>query len=260
MKAAKKISIFLVLLLVCVFLLQACLAWGAPVTYEGKNVDLYSEAIHSLLGIASYGFSGILILEEDEYGRKLFTASLRDGYYDGQLACIFISQKSDDQYVYYYEDINYEIKKQPRGSSFTKEAVYERFSSEEIELLKKRNDWEKEKRSKELFKAPIAGNKFYLSNVVSENTMTELRDSLGFLSSAWGYVPLCQDGYENTLMLLSGNREGEPQGDNFNHFYAVLFSAEGKLKSDNAVMEVTDIWDYRDQMIAFKEANGWNKP
>ena len=42
-------------------------------------------------------------------------------------------------------------------------------------------------------------------------------------------------------------------------YYVVFFNANGTVKGDDAIMEIKDIWDYRDQLIAFKEVNHWNK-
>ena len=253
-------KIIKIILLMVVFVaslsVQGCITLSAPTTYKGDNTDLYSEAIHSLLGITSSGFSGIIVLDEDEYGRKLFTADLNDKYfYNYSLACIFISQKTDDQYVYFYEDINYAIKEQSPQSLFAKETIYERFSSEEIELLKEQNDWGKEQNSKDLFKAPITGDKAYLFQKVSMKDRMSVQD-LVVSSSEITPFPLCEDSFGNSIWVTKGTGKDDGQ----EKIYVALLNTDGKLKSDNAIMEIINIWDYRDQMIAFKEVNGWNIP
>ena len=65
MKKIKTI-ILLMVLFVASLSMRGCITLSEPTTYHGKNVDLYSEAIHSILGITSSGFSnGIIVLEEE---------------------------------------------------------------------------------------------------------------------------------------------------------------------------------------------------
>lgn len=75
--------------------------------YEGHDYDLFSVAVNSLLGVNGYGGKGsgpkIQVIEEDNYGRKLFSY-LGDGL--GNSYSLLICQKSDDKYAYYYPDFN----------------------------------------------------------------------------------------------------------------------------------------------------------
>ena len=243
----KKILIIIfVLIIICIFLMQAC---EPPPFYTKDNKDLYSIALHSVLGASGYQLDEVVVLEEDGYGRKIFAARLFSGVPLG----VFISQKTDDQYAYYYEDVNFLIKDQG-VSILTKENVYECFSMEAIKELKEQNDWEKEQSSRECFKVPICGEKGYLQDKIP-NKMIERAGERVFSNLVYE-TPMCEDAFGHIIWYMEGFANKE---DTQRKCYVFLFNADGELKSDEALMEINDIWDYRDQMIAFKEVNGWNK-
>ena len=106
-------------------------------TYKGEYPDLYTVAINSILWNAGYSQQietteqpEIEILEKDDYGRTLYT------YYETSRAekNLVISQYSEEDYVYYYEDFNF-LQKEGRRTAF---------SEEESDYLKSLNDWGKE--------------------------------------------------------------------------------------------------------------------
>lgn len=108
--------------------------------YSGEYPDLYTVAINSILWNIGYSQHieaaeqpKIEILEKDDYGRTLYT------YYEISDAgtSLMISQYSEEDYVYYYEDFNFLQKK--NGIAYK-----EWFSQEEVEYLKSLNDWDKE--------------------------------------------------------------------------------------------------------------------
>lgn len=253
MNGKRRACIVLIVLMVLSALMQACLAWGPPVIYKKNDTDLYSVAIHSLAGVYSSGLDEILVLDEDEYGRKLFFANLGRSSLLGDISGIFISQNTDVSYAYYYEDRNYIIKS---GSvnKVSKETVYGRFSPEEINTLKAQNDWGKEARSRECFKVPKTGDKFYLRDELSDEKINSVGETI-FIKKK-GDTPMCEDSFGSLIWFMQGYVSDEPKTMKY---YVVFFNADGTVKGDDAIMEIKDIWDYRDQLIAFKEVNHWNK-
>lgn len=60
-----------------------------------------------MLGIEGQESAKIVVLETDSYGRTLFTYDESTGLLDGGVTLsVLIAQKSDENYVYYYEDKN----------------------------------------------------------------------------------------------------------------------------------------------------------
>lgn len=114
--------------------------------YKGKHKDLYTVAINSILWNNGYSYgadfiidSTIEILEIDSVGRVLFI--YHEKYYrnsDISFSALIISQYNDSKNVYYYEGINYIIKKQQNDNLKIGE-----FEESEKTKLKEQNDWNK---------------------------------------------------------------------------------------------------------------------
>lgn len=114
--------------------------------YSGKNVDLYTVAVNSVLWNNGYSYSTervidpqIEIIETDEFGRTLFT--YYEQYYSGgglSFSALIVAQGVVDGVAYYYEDCNFLIKEQAVHTSDLHD-----FSEEEKEYLKDLNDWGK---------------------------------------------------------------------------------------------------------------------
>ncbi|MEF9990097.1 MAG: hypothetical protein RR716_06260, partial [Christensenellaceae bacterium] len=130
---SRKILRSMTMIAFAILLLPSCL--GLP-TYRGGNIALYSLIVDNIPGLVTSrpGNATIEILETDQYGRTLFTyrgdASRYDGYAD-TLYIYAICQQVKDKNVYYYEDYFYILADSADS-----------FYSEDINELKKINDWE----------------------------------------------------------------------------------------------------------------------
>ncbi len=212
--------------------------------YNGEYPELYSTAIHSLLGTFGYGSSErrfdsqIAILEEDEYGRKLFS------YYENtriSTYSLIINQKSDDEYTYFYPDYNF---------ISNSENI---FSEMEIEGLKKKNDWGKEIDVNKCDKRKITRNK--ATGQVSEKNLTELyKKALGNDASS-----------SPTIKYFTSDKYGRSIYSGFGQFSSkrnavMLFNPDGSYTENKCIMELPDLNNYQDELKAFKELNDWNEP
>ena len=118
--------------IICLFLLVNMLFFASCdmfYKYRGDEYDLFTVAMNSLLGMTGKSFRRPPVLEikeTDNYGRTLFY------YYESDEVSrhhFIISQKSDSEFVYYYEDYN-----------FISSSNIE-ISNDDIENLKYANDW-----------------------------------------------------------------------------------------------------------------------
>ncbi|MCH5163316.1 MAG: hypothetical protein J1G38_07535 [Clostridiales bacterium] len=126
--------------------------------YTGKHADLYSIAVDSISGSRGYIMSerrhqpAVILIEEDEYGRKMFCYS--ESYeQEGQIYLI-IGQQSDGGYAYYYPSENYIASR--FSDCYNRMGIYGSkrpasiknplldFTDEQIEKLKEDNDWGQE--------------------------------------------------------------------------------------------------------------------
>jgi len=126
--------------------------------YTGEHPDLYTVALSNVFGISGYTNNGevsynpeISIIETDDYGRTLFFYN--ESYYDGNNygMAFLIMQKSEDGYVYYYQDDCcipffddsevYDYHGREDSEDYIRAVS---LSKEIIEALKEQNDWNKE--------------------------------------------------------------------------------------------------------------------
>lgn len=136
----KKILLLSIVFIVLSLALTACAYRG----YSGENVELYTVATNSVLWLNGHSWgadfvrdSEIEILDVDAYGRTLFT--YHEQHYSGAdmaFSALIICQASNENEVFFYEDVNYIVKEQAEHTP-----TLEKFSQDEIDNLKILNDW-----------------------------------------------------------------------------------------------------------------------
>lgn len=245
-----KIKIVLLFFIVISIINVGCINRKEKERYSGLNPELYSIAINSLLGARGYIDSSemsfhpeLTILESDQYGRKLFL------YYENNIIStysLFISQKSDLDYAYFYPDYNFIS------------APENIFTEEDIHELKTGNDWDKEIVMDKCNKVEIVYEKDLGGSIESENVMELYRIILGEdASRSMLFIDFfTKDNYGRSIYLGTGevSEEGEQRR------VVMLFQPDGKYDESNSYMELTDFYNYQDELKEFKDLNDWNKP
>ncbi len=241
---------------------------GVP--YSGEDYDLFSVALNSLLGVSGYSGKGatpkIIIIEEDSYGRKLFSYQS-----DGFVAAysVLICQKSDDNYAYYYPDYNFisaEYKSNVNVESL--------FTTEEINELKQLNDWNKEIDEEKCVKVKIIKEK--KNTKITKETEKKFRYLMREIATDTGYkgddtlfrnAILCTtDDYGRKLYYVNGvgyDAYGEgvsPNSVSRDFHLVVIFNPDGTFDEIKCVIELTDYYKYQTQVKNFKGLNNWNHP
>ena len=245
--------------------------------YGGSHPELYVVAINSLLGVRGGFIEDILILEEDTYGRVMFAyvggTSASDERTPFNILAVLIAQRTTETYSYFYSGINFilhGIAIAPRGQyrlvrEFLSEGfVMERFSEEQLEQLKMENSWNEPLNENGFFRVPVSrGRKENYLTTVSRETQQET-----YLTAVEGAniiveqdsIPLTMDKNGNVIFFMRGRRHDREETPVWVYYPAFLFmfDADGNLIEDTGIMELTDLWDYRDQLREFKEVNGWS--
>jgi len=232
------------------------------------NPELFVVASHSLLGVLGRDREGVLIIDEDDFGRVMFAyagntiTSNRPGAMYNILA-VAIVQRTTRQHSYFYDGINIifleiDVDCGPSALDFLdKDFVLERFSEEQLEQLKEENDWNEEIKEDRFFRVRVArGDKTrHMTSVSEEAKRGAFEEAFGeaFEEATFGSVfflrssiPLTTDQDGNVLFLISAVRT-----------FLLMFDSDGTLIEETGIMELYDLWNYRDQLREFKEANGW---
>ena len=218
--------------------------------YSGKRVDLYTVAVNSILWNNGYSYltervtdPKIEVIEEDEFGRTLFT--YYEKYYSEiTFSSLIISQGSIEGEVYYYEDCNLLVKQQEPYSK-----QLEKFSSDEINYLKAVNDWGETLDLNKCVKKKI--DKHKQSIPVDEKIFSDKAAShFNFIDKSF-YLQLdyltCD---ANNNYVVYGVFSGEED---------IFFAA--MLTPDNEIIDCfipTDPYNYQSEFKDFKAKNGWS--
>jgi hypothetical protein len=222
--------------------------------YTGDYVDLYSVAINSVLWLNGHSWGAdfecdpqIEILEEDQYGRILFT--YYEKHYAGSdisFVSLIISQPSSEQEVLYYEDVNYLVKEQVLYSP-----TLEPFSNEEIEYLKSINDWNKEvdyakcvKKEITKIKSDIPHEEEIKNRIVDEFDLVDGKYSL--------FMDFLTHNSDNSKYIVYGYiRESEQEKIYF------IGLVEDNDFIDLSTIVPSNVYDYKAEFIDFKKINDW---
>ena len=242
--------IILMILLIFIAILTSCGYSG----YSGKHSDLYSVAANSVLWLNGYSWGAdyecdpsIEVIEEDSYGRTMFT--YYEKYYKGadiSFSALIICQDSNEKEVFFYEDINYIIKKQILYTQNT-----ENFTADEIAYLKLINDWDKEINYDKCVRKDKAKSKQKLSNekeiqnlIINEFTLVNGEYSL--------FMDYLTSNIDDSKYILYGYiRKTEQEGICF--IGLVENSDDIKLN----ILVPSNVYDYKDEFIEFKKLNNW---
>ena len=226
--------------------------------YGGEYPELYSVAINSLLGVRGYGsseqpFESIIeVIEEDNFGRTLYL------YFENNPVSeysLIISQESDEKHACFYPDYNFvSISYGDNMGANHIEKAKESFSVEEIERLKKANDWNMAINKEKCVKVEISHKKS--DGPVNDETVMQLyrkalrADAYDFLSSITFFTT---DDYNRSIYLGKGTWSS-------NRYVVMLFNPDGSYDENRCLMELSDLNNYQDELKAFKDLNDWNMP
>jgi len=247
-----------------IILFFVCPLMGCQFTgYKGEHPELYTVAVNSLLGMKGYHSHGdaiIKLIEEDAFGRKLFSY-YEDSYYGEGWPNSFsylICQKEDGAYVYYYADYSF-ISKEWNGLELP-------FTNEEIEELKMENDWGKEINEEKLVKVEISRKKNE-PNVKIERKdydilfqkIAEEKGRKGDGTMVYPYpIYLTSDTYGRLIYYATAIHKDMDKEDVELHL-VIIFNPDGSYDEDTCVLELKDLYNYQDDLKDLKEANNWNE-
>jgi hypothetical protein len=269
-----------VLLALALVTLAGCFGDPPSYRYKGDYPDLNSEATNSLLGVYGMDYNTIAVVDEDSYGRRLYVYCGRSAAANDQIARespflygILVSQKSDDEYVYYYPDDNFILFKGKYEPLPTVEDLVQ-YSTDpavaaDAEQLKLLNDWGQPINDQKCAKAKISidgldneaeqKRKAFVSEETRDALVAHMNVPEGYSVSPFYY--LTSDADNRHIYFFRIIKKAEQSEDSeYQESYVVLFNEDGSFDPEDGIMEIKDVWHYQDDLKAFKERNGWNTP
>ena len=241
--------------------------------YKGKDTDLFSVVTNSVFGISSEFPGKTVVLDKDSNGRTLFVywgnmiiANDRPGVYNKGYV-ILVSQKTENGYVYYYPDYNFLLYHEDpswKGRTPTNDELIQYAKDldieDKIEWLKSKNDWEKPLNESKYVKVKVSkkdrerdsGGTLVPFEIQKEAYRKILNNHEATID---GLYYLTSDQYDRHLYFFRSI-----EGNVYTKSFVIIFNKDGSYDIDKGVMEITDVWNYQDELKVFKERNNWNKP
>ena len=222
------------------FILISC---EISIPYNGPDYDLFTEAVNSLIaadGTIYKQRDGVKleVLEEDKYDRVMFSYS---EYKSFNTYNILIKQNCDEDYVYYYPDINF-ISNSDNN-----------FSTEEIEKLKLENDWNLDLNYNRMIKSKISKKK--ISPKIDENKIfDELVEKHMGENYRYRYCGYCTSDYYGRMLYtfcvvdLSTHE----------YFDYLIILEKDLTYTDKSFMKCVEYYNYQEELKEFKVLNNWN--
>ena len=233
-------KIFILILLFLVFMLNSC---DIFYSYKGNDYDLFTVAMNSVLDSHGHTFKDnegptLYIIEEDNYGRKLFY------YCEGNnisTHSLIISQKTFEGNVYYFPDYNF-------ISNSNNE-----FSDEEINNLKVLNDWNLPLNEEKMVISNIIYNKEdreitndeLIEKIISDNYSNQIDEFALRHCCIWK-----TDANGISLVVVRMERKSEIKN------FLIFLDSEMKF-IENRVYYVEDYYNYQNWLKKIKMDIGW---
>ncbi len=222
--------------------------------YSGQHSDLYTEAINTLPWVNGFSSTAdryceplIEVLETDSFGRTIFTY-YEHYYLDGPISVssLLVCQFSDDNTVYYYEDVNF-IMKEEKTYSIRNDG----FTEEDINKLKKANDWNMEINFDNCIGKQIAKSKEKLK--YESEIKTCVIDSLSDATENQK-ISLRELTYDSTgsKVLVYGCVKSEPK-----IYFIGLVEYDSDCVKNFYCFIPSNIYDIQNELIDFKIDCGW---
>jgi len=257
--------LFFALIILLLLAPTGCVPTGCqpdPLRYNGKYPELHVVATNSILGVLGQDADNILVLDEDDFGRVMF-AFTGDTSHEEVIA-VLVAQKTTKTHSYFYDGAN-DIFCPLRVAwpyKLTRDLVSERFTDEQIAQLKQDNDWNKEIDDSKLFKAEIT--------IKKNNDIVPWSKRVAAYEQASPIGEVTFDDHYSYNALLTTDADGKSiyyirgrlyvsgaKSFVFTGSYLFMFDKDGTLIDKTGTEEVTDFWNYHDQLRRFKEINGW---
>jgi hypothetical protein len=223
--------------------------------YRREFPDLHIIAVESVIGSINDEMNRVVVIDEDDYGRKLFAFSgfspMGHNNNSTSIIAILISQRTDHEYSYYYDSLNFISK--TIDSEFIDLSVQEvnnYFSQEDFEKLKTANDWNKPIDEEKLFRVEITRKK------VCDIEAKDVRKYSDFFSEELYYSSInCYATDQNRLTLVYVLSSSISESG-YNRIFLFLFNRDHELISTKALIHISSQSDI-EAIYQFKLQNGW---
>jgi len=260
----------IVIVLVIIISLTGCYN---PKKFRNPIIGAYIVQIeNSLFGVSSESFrdTKYIVIEEDDFGRKMYlfvgkTWATVDYVQDNEekVLSILIQQKTDNEFVYYYDDFCFIVEKFDNSINWNVDdqyflnVTYSEIANEEIERLMANNDWNKPINEEKCIKKPILDINYKTkASMVKKHKRQEVFELMCEYEKPFHVEYflryLTSDDYNRHIYFFRTSNENFY----YTNSYVLMFFPDNTY----VIQEIFDIWNYQEELRNFKYNNSWNSP
>ena len=257
--------------------LLLCFAACSGFQYRGEHQDLYTVAVNNVFGALGYASNGeatydpsIEVIETDEYGRVMFFYNEGHSRYG---TALIIMQKSEDGYVYYYQDDCYTPYIKVENYNVYQSSSYQlMFTNDMILQLKDKNDWNKPLVPDKCTKIAVINSKsdgdMHLEEETIERVLKTYAKTNGYLGddTLYRFSRYCNsDAYGRELHYVYAfgrDVKGEgvsPSSVSEEYALAMIFNPDGSCPIDQ-IYRIEDPNSAYEAVLKLKRDCGWGEP
>lgn len=240
----------LILITICFLgISQACSSYD-EVMISGSTLATY--AIPGAGGYTPHNKPTIKLIERDDYGRVLYHLQTKDDY---KIDAFFITQESDQEHIYYYDNICYVCLS---DSENEKDLV--------IMDLKRANDWNtilnENKMTKRVFNSksdllPQIEFRFLDECKLAFEQYVTIPEGYNFWFQASDVSSTGQELY--LASVFATDRKSESSDMVWQGHYLIVINADGTYDPDSFIVKFDDLFKSNEPLIKVKEQNSWQK-
>jgi hypothetical protein len=237
-----------------VIIMYSISTYGCIIPFTKDRVVLVTQTSHAIPGARTsdvHASSQYEIIETDDYGRKLFAISYSVRPF---IIATCVMQKSDDQNVYYYDNVSYLCTEK-----------YKSYSQEQIIKLKEDNDWNKPLDATKMIKRELVNHATLQMERKPSNSMEEAQNAFyekieknDKMMTFIQFFDYSTTGQELFLVSRQDNKSING-GYDYGPFddYLMILNADGTYDPENYLIKVADLNHSNEPLTEIKEKNGW---
>lgn len=246
----KRIKTFGAMIVVLIIIFSVITS-GCRRRYSQDMVVMYTQVFLAIPGTRFYDPNVIKgeTIETDEYGRIWFSFST------GSMSGECIMQRHDDKYVYYYDNVSYQITEE-----------YKNRTTEELDAFKEANDWNKPINEAKMIKRELVNEYSLRSNIKwsfdEEIAKKAFHDTVEEKDCEIGIGII--DYSQNDLVLLGVSRGEDKINENgsWNGYipidrYFMILNTDGTYDPENYLIQYDSLSQTNAPLAEIKARNGW---